>query len=83
MIRNVELELLKLRDNGSVVEQFVTALAATLRPLKMAASAWTKTPKFMVRADDLDTLYDLQRLIDRMFRTQSVVVHDRAKPGRR
>jgi hypothetical protein len=35
----------------------------------------------MIRADDLDTLRDLQRLVDREFNTKSVLVHDRALPS--
>jgi hypothetical protein len=46
------------------------------------AKAWTSTPKVMIRADDLDTLQNLQRKIDHAFGTKSVLVHDRAKGSR-
>jgi hypothetical protein len=46
------------------------------------AKAWTSAPKVMIRADDLDTLQNLQRKIDHAFGTKSVLVHDRAKGSR-
>jgi len=33
----------------------------------------------MMRGDDLETLYLLQSEVDRVFDTQSVLIHDRAK----
>jgi hypothetical protein len=36
-------------------------------------------PKIMVRADDLDKLVALQSEIDRVFKTASVLIHDRAR----
>jgi superfamily II DNA or RNA helicase len=83
VIRDVEVVTLKLDGRGTAAERFVSALAKKLLSLKNAAAAWTKTPKVMVRAGDLDALHDLQRLIDRNFKTQSVLVHDRAVSSRR
>ncbi|MDT3683703.1 MAG: DEAD/DEAH box helicase family protein [Pseudorhodoplanes sp.] len=83
VIRDVEVVAAKAPQGGSATERFVSALAGTLPTLKKKASAWTATPKIMVRADDLETLYDLQKLIDEEFGTQSVVVHDRATGSKR
>jgi superfamily II DNA or RNA helicase len=83
VIRDVTIEQAEARGKGSAAEKFVNALARQLPDLLAEASAWTKTPKIMVRADDLDTLHDLQRLIDPAFKTQSVLVHDRAIPSAR
>jgi superfamily II DNA or RNA helicase len=79
VIRNVELIRLKTQTRGNAVERFVAALAGKWRSLTKTATAWTRRrPKIMVRAADLDTLYELQKVIDRTFGAQSVVVHDRA-----
>jgi superfamily II DNA or RNA helicase len=68
IIRDVEVVTAKAPQRGSATERFVSALAGVLPSLKKSASSWTATPKIMVRADDLDTLYDLQKLIDEEFK---------------
>lgn len=82
VIRDVKIVSAKGPQRGSATERFVAALADTLPTLLKEAAAWTTEPKIMVRADDLDTLYDLQKLIDAEFKVRSVVVHDRAEPSR-
>ena len=81
VIRDVAIEGAAARGRGSAAEKFVKALARELPGLLAQASTWTKAPKVMIRADDLDTLRDLQRLVDREFNTKSVLVHDRALPS--
>jgi superfamily II DNA or RNA helicase len=81
IIRDVEIARAEPRGRGSAAEKFVNALARQLPGLLAQASAWTPTPKVMVRAHDFEKLHDLQRLIDRAFGTQSVLVHDRARPS--
>lgn len=70
-------------DRPAAVQQFVRMLQAGLTPRLAQTARWFNDedirPKVMVRADDLDTLELLQAEIDRVFDTQSVLVHDRAK----
>jgi Type III restriction enzyme, res subunit len=83
VIREVAIVPAPVRGRGSAAERFVAALAGVLPRLKRQASAWTTTPKIMIRADDLDTLEDLQGLIDDEFGTKSVLIHDRAAGTRK
>ena len=83
VIREVAIEPAKVGGTAPASQQFVDALAQLLPKLKRQAAAWTKTPKIMIRADDLETLEDLQGLIDAKFRTKSVLIHDRASPSRK
>lgn len=82
IIRDIETVVAQ-RGRGSAAEKFVAGMAHVLPGLLRRAEAWTKTPKVMVRGDDLDTLIDLQALIDKAFKTKSVLVHDRAEPTRK
>jgi superfamily II DNA or RNA helicase len=81
VIRNTEIVPIETRGSGSAADKFIGGLARHLPALFTRAAAWTDAPKIMIRADDLDTLQDLQRRIDRRFRTKSVLVHDRAAPS--
>jgi superfamily II DNA or RNA helicase len=81
VIRNTEIVPIETRGSGSAADKFIGGLARHLPALFTRAAAWTDAPKIMIRADDLDTLQDLQRRIDRTFRTKSVLVHDRAAPS--
>jgi superfamily II DNA or RNA helicase len=81
VIRDTEIVQIETRGSGSAADKFVGGLARRLPLLISRAAAWTDAPKIMIRADDLDTLQDLQRRIDRTFRTKSVLVHDRAAPS--
>lgn len=70
----------------AAVAQFVDFLFDELPERLEQARQWFRnevTPKVMLRADDLETLVLLQTKINRVFETQSVVIHDRAKktPG--
>jgi superfamily II DNA or RNA helicase len=82
IIRDVEIAP-AARGRGSAAQKFVAGMAYVLPSMLGRAAAWTKTPKVMVRGDDLDTLVDLQVLIDKTFGTNSVLVHDRAEPTRK
>ncbi|MEP2028004.1 MAG: DEAD/DEAH box helicase family protein [Paracoccaceae bacterium] len=69
-------------DRQAAVVQFVEILHQELSDRLAAARNWFRDgtePKVMVRGDDLDTLYMLQSEIDRVFETQSLVIHDRAR----
>jgi len=70
------------RERGPAVTQFVGILHRELPDLLRQAERWFRdgtAPKVMVRGDDLDTLNLLQTEINRVFETQAVVIHDRAK----
>ena len=83
IIREVEVAPAQPAGKGPASKQFVDALAKLIPRLKRQAAAWTQTPKIMIRADDLDTLQDLQGLIDAKFSTKSVLIHDRAAPSKK
>jgi superfamily II DNA or RNA helicase len=71
------------RERAEAVAQFVQLMNRELPPRLEQTARWfadeDTTPKVMVRADDLDTMELLQAEIDRVFATQSVLIHDRAK----
>lgn len=86
IIRSVEI--IRTQNNkqtgerGEAVSQFVDILHRELPNRLQQAKCWFQgdaTPKVMVRGDDLETLILLQTEIDRVFKTDSVVVHDNAK----
>ena len=86
IIRRAEIVIPDIAPEGvrpEAVRQFVRMLHAELPPRLAQTARWFNDedaiPKVMVRADDLDTLESLQAEIDRVFDTQSVLVHDRAK----
>lgn len=82
VIRDVEPIVVQPRGSGSASDKFVNGLQRQLPALFAQAKAWTRTPKVMIRADDLDTLQSLQRKVDQAFGTKSALVHDRAKASR-
>ncbi len=66
----------------AAIPQFVGILQKELPDRLREAERWfldDVTPKVMVRGDDLETLTLLQAEINRVFDTQAVVIHDRAK----
>ncbi|UWR61414.1 DEAD/DEAH box helicase [Phaeobacter inhibens] len=66
----------------AAVPQFVDILHRELPDRLKDAERWflnDVAPKVMVRGDDLETLTLLQTEINRVFDTQAVVIHDRAK----
>ena len=66
----------------AAIPQFVGILHKELLERLREAERWFLngvTPKVMVRGDDLETLTLLQTEINRVFETQAVVIHDRAK----
>lgn len=71
------------KPTGSAMAAFVETLAAELPPVLKIAKKWVASPKVMVRADDIDALISLQKLIDRTFKTQSVVIHHAVKGNQR
>lgn len=69
-------------ERQAAVMQFVGILQQELPGRLRQARAWFRNgtaPKVMVRGDDIDTLNLLQEEINRVFGTQSVVIHDKAK----
>ena len=86
IIRPTEIVIPDIAPEGAqlaAVQQFVRMLHVELPPRLAQTARWFNDkdaiPKVIVRADDLDTLELLQSEIDRVFETQSVLVHDRAK----
>ena len=85
IIRSVEIvepPKVKAGHGDDAVKNFVKMLKAELPSRIEEAKKWFKTdtvPKIMVRADDLDKLVALQSEIDRVFKTGSVLIHDRAR----
>ena len=70
------------QERQAAVTQFVGILQQELPDRLEQARAWFRdgaAPKVMVRGDDLETLNMLQDEINRVFETQSVVIHDRAR----
>ncbi|CAE6857732.1 hypothetical protein R69658_07471 [Paraburkholderia aspalathi] len=66
----------------AAIAQFIGILHRELPGRLTQAARWFRDgvePKVMVRGDDLETLILLQTEVDRVFRTQSVLIHDRAK----
>jgi superfamily II DNA or RNA helicase len=66
----------------AAIPQFVSILHRELPERLREAERWFSNgvaPKVMVRGDDLETLTLLQTEINRVFNTQAVVIHDRAK----
>lgn len=66
----------------AAVTQFVGILHRELPDRLRRARRWFRqgfAPKVMVRGDDLETLSLLQTEINRVFETQAVVIHDRAR----
>jgi hypothetical protein len=65
------------------VRQFVELMRRELPQRLDQTARWfpdsQTIPKVMIRADDLDTLEMLQAEVDRVFETESVLIHDRAK----
>lgn len=64
------------------VTQFVDMLHRELPDRLRQAGRWFRhggAPKVMVRGDDLETLTLLQTEINRVFETQAIVIHDRAR----
>lgn len=85
IIRSAEVivpEVDPVDGHEPAIAQFVDILHREL-PARLTRSArWFRDdeqPKVMVRGDDLETLYLLQSEVDRVFDTQSVLIHDRAK----
>lgn len=69
-------------EQDAAIERFVEMLQRELEQRLQDAAHWLpegQQPKVMVRGDDLDTLKLLQAAINRIFETQAVVIHDRAK----
>ncbi|WP_417566614.1 DEAD/DEAH box helicase [Marinobacter sp.] len=70
------------QEPQSAIKQFIEILQQELPEKLERAKAWFsdgKTPKVMVRGDDLDTLMMLQNWINSAFGTQAVLIHDKAK----
>lgn len=70
---------------AAAIPQFVGILRQELPGRLREAERWFLNgvaPKVMVRGDDLETLSLLQTEINRVFDTQAVVIHDRAKKTR-
>jgi len=66
----------------AAIAQFIGILHRELPDRLARAARWFRDgaePKVMVRGDDLETLILLQTEVDRVFGTQSVLIHDRAK----
>ncbi|MFD0908596.1 DEAD/DEAH box helicase [Ruegeria arenilitoris] len=66
----------------AAIPQFVGIMHRELTERLREAERWFlngDAPKVMVRGDDLETLTLLQTEINRVFDTQAVVIHDRAK----
>jgi superfamily II DNA or RNA helicase len=83
IIRDIRILPTGAGHKGSATTAFVSGLGRDLPPLLKRASAWTATPKVMIRAATLDVLRDLQPRVDREFGTRSVLVHDRIAPSER
>ncbi|MBN3215550.1 DEAD/DEAH box helicase [Pectobacterium polaris] len=89
IIRNVEIipshqmtDVAYTEQSVSAITQFVTGLQQKLKGHLLHAQHWFQDgakPKVMVRGDDFETLLLLQTEVDRIFNTNSVVIHDRAK----
>ncbi len=66
----------------TAIAQFVGILNRELPARLRQAERWFRdgaTPKVMVRGDDVETLTLLQAEINRVFETQAVVIHERAR----
>jgi len=85
IIRPAEIVVPSDEVGTGAVEQFVKMLKADLPDRLSQTERWFSeeetVPKVMVRADDLNTLEQLQTAIDKTFETESVLIHDRAKMG--
>lgn len=69
-------------EEGAAIENFVEMLYQELEEQLQDAASWLpegRQPKVMVRGGDLEKLKLLQGEINRVFETQAVVIHDRAK----
>ncbi len=70
-------------ERRNAIAQFVQILKEELPSRLQQTTRWfsgnNTIPKVMVRADDLDTLEQLQIAIDSEFDTKSILIHDRAK----
>ncbi|MGE0271506.1 MAG: DEAD/DEAH box helicase [Alphaproteobacteria bacterium] len=65
----------------AAIGRFIKQLRKELPPLLTKAARWFggEQPKVMVRGEHLETLIALQTAIDKAFKTQSVLIHDRAE----
>jgi superfamily II DNA or RNA helicase len=86
IIRPVKIivpEAAPMPERAAAVHEFVELMHRELPPCLVQTPNWfadkQTVPKVMVRADDLDTLELVQAEIDRVFATESVLIHDRAK----